>query len=62
MEDVCVDNSSNTCIYADVCDVYGKIRNKKPAVSCLADTAGFLLNSLIIINEGQNISFDPSYH
>ncbi|CBK93741.1 hypothetical protein ERE_18100 [Agathobacter rectalis M104/1] len=29
MEDVCVDNSSNTCIYADVCDAYGKIKNKK---------------------------------
>ena len=26
MEDVCVDNSSNTCIYADVCDAYGKIK------------------------------------
>ena len=25
-EDVCVDNSSNTCIYADVCDAYGKIK------------------------------------
>ena len=26
MEYVCVYNSSNTCIYADVCDAYGKIK------------------------------------
>ena len=34
MEDVCVDNSSNTCIYADVCDAYGKTKKLRDNKTC----------------------------
>lgn len=36
MEDVCVDNSSNTCIYADVCDAYGKLKIRNKNLLCHA--------------------------